>query len=57
MKKRKSEIKLLLTLRKTAIRTSQKEQGMFDGRFVTKTEQSKKVYSRKAKHNNRYEEI
>ena len=50
MKKRKSEIKILLKLRKTAIRTSQKEQGMFDGRFVTRTEQSKKVYSRKAKH-------
>ena len=57
MKKRKSEIKILLKLRKTAIRTSQKEQGMFDGRFVTRTEQSKKVYSRKAKHNNRNEEI
>jgi hypothetical protein len=50
MKKRKSEIKLLLTLRKTAIRTSQKEQGMFDGRFVTRVEQSQKVYSRKKKH-------
>lgn len=57
MKRRKSEIKILLKLRKTAIRTSQKELGMFDGRFVTRTEQSKKVYSRKAKHNNRYEEI
>lgn len=53
MKKRKSEIKLLLTLRKTAIRTSQKEQGMFDGRFVTRAEQSQKVYSRKKKHTRR----
>jgi hypothetical protein len=32
-----------------ATRNSQKEQGFFDGRFVSRTEKSKKTYSRKDK--------
>jgi len=33
-----------------ASRKSQLEQGYFDGRFVQRAEQSKKVYTRKQKH-------
>ncbi len=33
-------------------RQFQKEQGFFDGRFVSRTEKSKKTYTRKAKHKN-----
>ena len=33
-----------------ATRNSQKEQGYFDGRFVSRTESSKKDYKRKQKH-------
>lgn len=33
-----------------ATRQSQKEQGFFDGRFVTRTEKSKKDYKRNQKH-------
>ena len=33
-----------------ATRNSQKEQGFFDGRFVSRTEKSKKDYDRKQKH-------
>jgi hypothetical protein len=33
-----------------ATRNSQKEQGYFDGRFVSRTEKSKKEYARKLKH-------
>lgn len=33
-----------------ATRQSQKEQGFFDGRFVSRTEKSKKDYNRKQKH-------
>lgn len=33
-----------------ASRKSQKEQGFFDGRFVSRTEKSKKDYDRKQKH-------
>jgi hypothetical protein len=33
-----------------ATRNSQKEQGFFDGRFVSRTEKSKKEYDRKQKH-------
>ncbi len=36
-------------------RKFQKEQGFFDGRFVSRTETSKKQYTRKSKHkNNQY---
>ena len=31
-------------------RESQKQQGYFDGRFVARTVQSKKLYTRKNKH-------
>jgi hypothetical protein len=34
-------------------RNFQKEQGFFDGRFVSRTEKSKKQYSRKDKHKNK----
>jgi hypothetical protein len=37
-------------LRLAASRVSQKEQGFFDGRFVARTEESKKKYKRKTKH-------
>jgi len=36
-----------------ATRNSQKEQGFFDGRFVSRTEKSKKDYNRKQKHKNK----
>ena len=56
MKKKGHKIKLLLKLRAAAIRISQKEQGMFDGRFVTRTQESKKLYTRKNKHRRKDEE-
>ena len=34
-------------------RNFQKEQGFFDGRFVSRTEKSKKEYSRKDQHKNK----
>lgn len=34
----------------SALRNSQKSQGFFDGRFRTKSEPSKTLYSRKRKH-------
>lgn len=36
-----------------ATRNSQKEQGFFDGRFVSRTEKSKKDYIRTQKHKNK----
>ena len=36
-----------------ATRNSQKEQGFFDGRFVSRTESSKKDYKRNSKHKNK----
>lgn len=36
-----------------ATRNSQKEQGFFDGRFVSRTEKSKKDYDRNRKHKNK----
>jgi hypothetical protein len=33
-------------------RTEQIAQGFFDGRFVQRSEKSKKIYSRKSKHKN-----
>jgi len=36
-----------------ATRNSQKEQGYFDGRFVSRTESSKKDYKRNSKHKNK----
>ena len=39
-------------IRLGASRESQKDQGFFDGRFVTRTEKSKKTYNRKTKHRN-----
>jgi hypothetical protein len=50
MERKKNDKKILLKLRTTAVRVSQKEQGMFDGRFRTRTETSAKQYSRKLKH-------
>jgi hypothetical protein len=34
------------------VRKFQKEQGYFDGRFVARTDRSKKLYTRKRKHIN-----
>ena len=39
-------------IRLGASRESQKEQGFFDGRFVARSEESKKKYKRKPKHPN-----
>ena len=39
-------------IRLSASRESQKAQGFFDGRFVTRTEKSKRTYTRKQKHRN-----
>ena len=39
-------------IKRTQIRHDQKEAGFFDGRFVERTEKSKKDYSRKKKHKN-----
>lgn len=43
----------LIKINVGATRQSQKEQGFFDGRFVSRTEKSKKDYSRKHKHKNK----
>lgn len=42
-----------LKINLTASRESQKQQGYFDGRFVSRAEQSKKNYDRKRKHKNK----
>ena len=42
--------KKLHTLKLGVNRASQKEQGFFDGRFVSRTERDKTKYSRKLKH-------
>ena len=38
-------------------RQFQKEQGYFDGRFVSRTEKNKKAYTRKDKHKNKHNDI
>jgi hypothetical protein len=43
-------------IRLAASRLSQKAQGYFDGRFVERSEESKKSYKRKPKHPNRDDE-
>lgn len=40
-------------IEKGKIRREQKEQGFFDGRFVSRSEESKKLYKRHKKHKNR----
>lgn len=40
-------------IRLGASRESQKAQGFFDGRFVARSEETKKSYKRKPKHPNR----
>jgi len=40
----------LHNIRISQVREDQKVAGFFDGRFRTKSEQSKKTYTRKAKH-------
>jgi hypothetical protein len=40
----------ILKINLGASRKSQLEQGYFDGRFVQRAQQSKKVYTRKQKH-------
>lgn len=52
--KRNQDIKQqLIKINLGASRKSQLAQGFFDGRFVTRAEQSKKTYTRKEKHRNR----
>jgi hypothetical protein len=46
----------ILKINLGASRESQKQQGFFDGRFVSRTEQSKKTYTRKNKHKNKSHE-
>jgi hypothetical protein len=43
-------------IRLAASRESQKKQGFFDGRFVSRVEESKKKYKRKPKHPSRDDE-
>ena len=43
----------LRKIESSAVREEQKRQGFFDGRFVARTEESKKKYTRKAKHKNK----
>lgn len=38
-------------------RKYQKEQGFFDGRFVSRTERNKKAYTRKNKHKSKHDDI
>jgi len=40
-------------MKKTQIRHQQVADGMFDGRFVSRVEESKKTYTRKIKHRNK----
>ena len=40
----------ILKINLGASRESQRQQGYFDGRFVERAEQSKKIYTRKNKH-------
>jgi hypothetical protein len=39
-------------MKRTQIRQQQVADGFFDGRFVSRSEKSKKVYTRKTKHRN-----
>jgi hypothetical protein len=39
-------------MKRTQIRHQQKEDGFFDGRFVSRTETPKNLYNRKIKHKN-----
>jgi hypothetical protein len=39
-----------------ATRIKQIQDGFFDGRFVSRSEKSKKVYTRKSKHKIKYEQ-
>ena len=57
MKKIKKMTKAqLLKVKIGASRKSQKEQGFFDGRFVQRSEVSKKIYNRKRDLNKGFEE-
>ena len=52
----KKVVRDLHKVKLAASRESQKEQGFFDGRFVARAEESKKIYKRKHKHPNRDED-
>lgn len=41
-------------VKKAQVRHQQVEDGMFDGRFITRVEKSKKTYTRKDKHRNKF---
>jgi hypothetical protein len=40
-------------IKKAQVRHQQVSDGMFDGRFITRVEKSKKTYTRKNKHRNK----
>ena len=40
-------------LKMGVVRTYRKQQGYFDGRYVSRVQRSKKTYSRKTKHKNK----
>jgi hypothetical protein len=40
-------------MHRTVVREHQKQAGFFDGRFVSRSESSKKTYNRKQKHKSR----
>ena len=46
----KKVVRDMQKIRLAASRESQKSQGFFDGRFVERSEESKKSYKRKPKH-------
>jgi hypothetical protein len=52
--KRKNNIskKQMHQLKMGVVRAYRKEQGYFDGRYVSRVQNSKKMYSRKTKHKN-----
>jgi len=45
----------LLKIETGKVREDMKQQGFFDGRFVTRTQDSKKRYSRKEKHKSNHD--
>lgn len=52
MKQRNNGTSQMHNLRLSQQRAAQKEQGFFDGRFVSRSEDSARTYSRKQKHKN-----
>ena len=55
MKRINKIIKKIKKLQSTMERENMRKQGAFDGRFNTRSVQSKKVYKRNTKHKNNYQ--